>query len=132
MFAGLARSVVAAGRQEIREATGRVARTVLLSLLAGIFLLIGFGFFVAAGVVALVPLVGGWQAAAIVGGGFILVALIVMSILSSNEKKRARERALAEVEAAKAEAALKSKEDSLRLMMTAFNVGLSLGRRDGK
>jgi len=132
MFAGLARSVVAAGRQELREATGRVARTVALSLAAGVFLLIGFGFFVAAAVVALVPVVGGWQAALIVGGAFALVGLIILSVLRNTEVRRARERALEEAETAQAEAAKTSKEDSLRLMMTAFNVGLSLGRRDGK
>ena len=130
MIAALARKFVAAGRQEMKVAAGRAVRRAILGIVAGLCLLTGLGFLVAAAVVALVPVVGGWQAAAIVGGAFLLIGAVILIAQSASSARRERIRAAAMAQATKQAAT--SPEDSVRLILTAFNIGLSLGRRDGK
>ena len=66
--AGLVRDEVALAKQEIREKLSQLQAAVLILAIGGLIGLLALMVLSAAAILALVPVVGAWQAALIVGG----------------------------------------------------------------
>ena len=81
---------------EASDAIGRARRAAIIYLLAGLLVLSGAGFLIAAGYMAAAREIGALPAALWFGGGFILLALILLGadrlVARSRAKREARRR----------------------------------------
>lgn len=106
MFATLIASVLSG---EASEVVGRTRRAALAYLLAGLLAIVGIGFLVGAGYIALSREVGEIEAAVWIGGGAILLAIVIVGvhrIVAAIQARRAARRRKTEVRALASAAAM--------------------------
>lgn len=120
MIARLLRVVGADARAQARLLKRRMLRGLAFGALGAVCLLFGIGFGAAALAVALMPLLGPWQALTVVSGGLIVLALGCLLVA-----KRAARRHAARPTDPPEEAA---PDDALALVVQAFLSGLEMGR----
>lgn len=76
--AGLVRDEIALVRHEVQEKATLAKAVAIFMLLGALLCLLALMALSAAAILALAPLVGGWQAALIVGGVFLLLGGIIL------------------------------------------------------